>query len=105
MLVEPGQGEEHVVPLGRQPGQVLRHPDAMLQILGDAHKVVRMPLPGVVGFPGCRQLLEPELAHGLEHLVARFIPGASDLPEQALIDERDDTVEDGHHLLRGARPK
>ena len=52
-----------------------------------------MPLPRVVQLACQRQLLEAELAHGLQHLVARLVIGAGHLTQQALLHQCHDAVE------------
>ena len=78
-VIEPGQGEAHVVMFGRDPGHTdhaLEHLRAACQAIGESQIVLSVPLSGVVGFTGGCQALEAVLAHRLQHPVARLIVGA-----------------------------
>ena len=64
-----------------------------------------MPLPRLVPFSAGRELLQPELAHRLQHVVARLVIGAGHLAHQTLLDQRHHAVKDreaaiwsGHRL-------
>src|SRR4051812_43931306 len=54
-----------------------------------------MALPGFIFFARCSEPLKPELAHGLQHQIARLIVRTEHLTQQALLDESDDAVENG----------
>ena len=76
--------------------------------LGEREEVARVSLPTLVVFPGGLKPLQPELAHRLQHLVARLVIEAGHLPQETLLDQCHDAIEDialairvGHGLRCG----
>ena len=109
-FLEPGQREPDVVTLRRNaepPLQTLVNQDAVGEAIGNPPKMRRVSRSRRVCFPSHRQSLESELAHRLQHQVARLVIESGRLPQQTLLHQRDDAVEDvqrsvriGHRLRR-----
>ena len=82
VFVEPGQSSRTLSCSGATRVMLSRSMKIWIPwttTLGEREEVPCMPLPRVVQLAGQRQLLEAELPHGLQHLVARLIIDARHL--------------------------
>ncbi len=68
-------------------------------LLCPREELFAVPAAQGLGFAGRFQELDRELADGLEHCEARLVRGAADAPDEALIDERGEGVEDVQTVL------
>ena len=92
-----GKGGPEVVVLGFEPVHpryLLRSHKLRLRFLGEEEEVLGVRLLDLPSFAALFELLPRVLVDGFEHHEAGFVFGALFLPEEALLQQRGDAVED-----------